>query len=151
MSSLDEVGRLLRLSEHRQQQCEQTLHRTLTRLRPVTSELSGITRQQESLQQLMASQRVGGCTLNHSELMASLRHQANLRRQLQNLGLEHARLEDQRAQIEGEVHRHQQEQQILQRRHMKFSELKQRLLKQKMQTSVRREEAEIEELTRPSR
>ena len=151
MSSLDEVGRLLRLSEHRQQQCEQTLQQTLTRLRPVTSELSGITRQQESLQQLMASQRVGGCTLNHSELMASLRHQANLRRQLQKLGLEHTRLEDQRAQIEGEVHRHQQEQQILQRRHMKFGELKQRLLKQKMQTSLRREEAEIEELTRPSR
>lgn len=151
MSSLDEVGRLLCLSEHRQHQCEQTLQQTLTRLRPVTSELSGITRQQDSLRLLMASQRVGGCTLNHSELMASLRHQANLRRQLQNLGLEHARLEDQRAQIEGEVHRHQQEQQILQRRHMKFGELKQRLLKQKMQTSLRREEAEIEELTRPSR
>lgn len=151
MSSLDEVGRLLRLSEHRQHQCEQTLHRTLTRLRPVTSELSGITRQQESLQQLMASQRVGGCTLNHSELMASLRHQANLRRQLQNLGLEHTRLEEQRAQIEGDVHRHQHEQQSLQRRHMKFCELKQRLLKQKMLTSLRREETEIEELTRPSR
>jgi hypothetical protein len=151
MSSLDEVGRLLRLSEHRQHQCEQTLQQTLTRLRPVTSELSGITRQQDSLRLLMASQRVGGCTLNHSELMASLRHQANLRRQLQNLGLEHTRLEEQRAQIEGDVHRHQHEQQSLQRRHMKFCELKQRLLKQKMLTSLRREETEIEELTRPSR
>jgi hypothetical protein len=151
MSSLDEVGRLLRLSEHRQHQCEQTLQQTLTRLRPVASELSGITRQQDSLQLLMASQRVGGCTLNHSELMASLRHQANLRRQLQNLGLEHTRLEEQRAQIEGDVHRHQHEQQSLQRRHMKFCELKQRLLKQKMLTSLRREETEIEELTRPSR
>jgi hypothetical protein len=139
------------MSEHRQRRCEQTLLAAQTRLKPLLDERADMAAQQASLQQLMASQRACGSSLSHPELMTLLRRQALLRRQLQNLALEQARVDEQRARIEGEVRMHQQERQVLLRKHMKFSGLQQRLARQQRLISLRREEVDIEELSRPSR
>jgi hypothetical protein len=148
MTFVPDIARLLRLSNHRQQRCEQTLQQAHKRLVPVAGELSEMAIEQEQLQQLMFSQRPEACVLSHPELMGLLRRQALLRRKLHNLALERARLDEQRSQIELEVQVQQQSRQQLSRKHMKFAGLQQRLSREHGQRLLRREETENEELSR---
>lgn len=150
MSSLPDVRRLLRIGEYRKQRCEQNLLQAQRRLQPIVDELAEIAAQSASLQQLMATQRAADCCLSYPELMALLRRQALVRRKQQNLALERVRLDEQRAHIELDVQAYQHERQTLLRKHMKFSGLQQRLLRQQGLALLRREETEIEELSRPS-
>ena len=149
MNSLPEIGRLLRVSEQLQRRCELTLQQARARLKPVAAELADIAEQHRSLTQSMVSQRASNCTLSHAQLMTLLRHQAILRRQQQNLALDQARVEEQRSNIEREVQEYRQQRQVLLRKHTKFTGLQQRLTRQQMLASLRREEIEIEESTRP--
>lgn len=148
MTFLPDIARLLRLSNHRQQRCEQTLQQAQNRLLPVAGELSGMAIEQEQLQQLMLTQRAAACVLSHPELMALLRRQALLRRKLHNIALERARLNEQRSRMEREVQVQQQARQLLLRKHVKFTGLHQRLSREHGQRLLRREETEIEELSR---
>lgn len=149
MNSLPDIWRLLRVSEQLQRRCELTLQQAQARLEPVNSELADIAERQRSLTQLMTSQRASDCTLSHAQLMTLLRHQAVLRRQQHNLVLDQVRIEEQRSHIEREVQEYRQQRQIMQRKHTKFSGLHQRLMRQQMLVSIRREETEIEESARP--
>jgi hypothetical protein len=148
MNLLPDVQRLLRLSEHRQQRCESMLQRTQKQLVPITTELSAMDAQEQSLREFLLSHKAENRTLSHADLMALLRRQAVLRRQLHNLTLDRVRVNEKRESVESQVHQQRLEYRGLQRKHSKYTDLQQRLVREHRLALVRREEAEIEELPR---
>lgn len=148
MNSFSDIRRLLNMSEHRQRRCEQDLQHATRRLKPVTAELSAIAVQEQSLQQVLASHRADTQVLAHHELMALLRRQAVVRRQLQNLTLERARVDENRELLERQLQQHSVLQRGLVRKHKKLVDLSQRVASSHRLIQMRREENEIEELPR---
>jgi hypothetical protein len=100
MNSLPDRRRLLAFSDTRQRRGEQAVLRTQQQLLPLRQELAGFVEQEASLHSLLASHRAEACVLDHGQLLALLRRQAVIRRQIHLLHLERDRVTQQCRQID---------------------------------------------------
>ncbi|TKK37730.1 hypothetical protein PflCFBP13517_25595 [Pseudomonas fluorescens] len=146
MVSLADVRRILGGSDHRQQACEQGLNTALRSLVPIEHELREIESQEESLRRLLATHGAENQSLSHAELLILLRRQAVIRRQIANLGLDHARVTAECEGITQDVKRLRETRKVLQKKHLKYQHLEQRLVRENSARVWRREENDIEEL-----
>lgn len=146
MVSLADVRRLLAFSDRRQHECERRLDKALRALVPLARELQEIEQQAHGLNELLISQRPENQRLSHPQLLALLRRQAVIRRQIGNLALERIRVVDQHQEVAQGVERLQQHRKALQRKHLKYQSLEQRLLGERRSRRWREEENDIDEL-----
>ena len=147
MNSLPDRRRLLAFSQLRQRRGEQAVLRTQQQLQPLRRELIGFEGQEASLQKLLASHRATDCVLDHGQLLALLRTQAVIRRQIDLLRLERDRVDGQCRQLEQSLQVQREQLRCLQRKHDKYQRSVQQLLRAQRLEQVRREEREIEEMT----
>jgi len=147
MNSLPDRLRLLAFSQFRQQRGEQAVLRAQQQLQPLRGELAGFEGQEASLQNLLASHRAIDCVLDHGQLLALLRTQAVIRRQIDLVRLERDRVEEQCRQLEHSLQAQREQLRCLQRKHDKYQRSVQHLLRAQRLEQVRREEREIEEMT----
>ncbi|MFK3816444.1 hypothetical protein ACI2KG_07520 [Pseudomonas sp. NPDC089407] len=146
MVSLANVRRLLAFSDRRQQACERGLDKALRALVPLQRELQAMEQQVQGLNELLESQRPENQRLSHAQLLALLRRQAVIRRQIGNLTLERIRVMDQHQEVAQGVERLQQHRKALQKKHLKYRRLEQRLLSERRSRRCREEENDIDEL-----
>ena len=146
MISLADARRLLAFSDLRQHECERRLDEALRALVPLERELQAIEQQAHGLSDLLISQRPQNQRLSHAQLLALLRRQAVIRRQIGNLTLERIRVMDQHQEVAQGVERLQRHRQTLQRKHLKYRSLEQRLLAERRSRRWREEENDIDEL-----
>lgn len=146
MSSLADVRRLLGFSHQRQQQCERRRDQAQRALLPLEHELGGIEQQISALKNLLASHRAEAQRLDQSGLLALLRRQAVIRRQIGNVALEQARVVGQRDGVVRQIEGLQGQYKKLQMKHLKYQSLEQRLLVIRRKNQLRQEETDIEEL-----
>lgn len=146
MVSLANVRRLLVFSDRRQQACERRLDKALRALVPLARELQAIEQQAHGLNELLISQRPENQRLSHAQLLALLRRQAVIRRQIGNLALERIRVMEQHQEVAKGVERLQGHRKTLQRKHLKYRSLEQRLLGERRSRRWREEENDIDEL-----
>jgi type III secretion system protein len=147
MNSLPDRRRLLAFSQFRQQRGEQAVLRTQQQLQPLRRELIGFEGQAASLQNLLASHRATDCVLDHGQLLALLRTQAVIRRQIDLVRLERDRVDGECRQLEQSLQAQREQLLGLQRKHDKYQRSVQQLLRAQRLEQVRREEREIEEMT----
>jgi len=146
MNSLPERRRLLALSQFRQQRGEQAVRRTRQQLQPLRQELAGFEEQEASLQSLLASHRAGDCVLDHGQLLALLRTQAVIRRQIDRVRLERDRVDGECQQFERALQEQREHLRLLQGKHDTYARSVQQLLRAQRLEQVRREEREMEEM-----
>ncbi|MDR2315801.1 hypothetical protein [Pseudomonas monteilii] len=146
MVCLANVRRLLEFSDYRQLECERMLDKALRAMVPLQHELQAIEQQAQGLDELLISQRPEDQRLSHAQLLALLRRQAVIRRQIGNLALERIRVMDQHQEAAQGVERLQRHIKTLQRKHMKYQGLEQRLLGERRSRLWRQEENDIDEL-----
>lgn len=146
MVSLADVRRLQAFSDRRQHECERGLDKALRALVPLERELQEIEQQAHGLRELSISQRPGNQRLTHAQLLVLLRRQAVIRRQMGNLALERIRVMEQHQGVAQEVERLQGRRKTLQRKHLKYLSLEQRLLGERRSRRLREEENDIDEL-----
>jgi chromosome segregation ATPase len=147
MNSLPDRRRLLAFSETRQRRSEQAVLRTQQQLLPLHQALAGFVEQEASLRNLLASHRAEECVLDHGQLLALLRRQAVIRRQIDELHLERDRVDQQCRQLDETLREQQQQLRALQLRHGKYQRAVQQLLRVQRLERVRREEREVEDMT----
>ena len=146
MVCLADVRRLLGFSDHRQRECERGLDKALRTLAVLERELQAIEQQTHGLDELLISQRPENQRLSHAQLLAVLRRQAVIRRQIGNLALERIRVTDKHQEVAQGVERLQRYRKTLQRKHLKYRSLEQRLLGERRSRQWREEENDIDEL-----
>lgn len=146
MVSLASVRRLQAFGDRRQHACERGLDKALRALAPLEHELQQIEQQALGLSELLISQRPQNQRLSHAQLLALLRRQAVIRRQISNLALERIRVMEQYQEVAQEVERLQGRRKTLQRKHLKYRSLEQRLLGERRSRRLREEENDIDEL-----
>ncbi|PMY35956.1 MULTISPECIES: hypothetical protein [Pseudomonas] len=146
MVSLANVRRLLEFSDHRQHECERGLDKALRSLGLLERELYEIEQQAQGLNELLISQRAEDQRLSHAQLLALLRRQAVIRRQIGNLALERARVMDEQQELAQGLERLQRHRKVLQKKHLKYQSLEQRLLVERRSRLWRQEENDIDEL-----
>lgn len=146
MISLANLRRLLAFSDRRQHVCERGLDKALRALVPLERELQAIEQQAHGLNELLVSQRPENQRLSHAQLLALLRRQAVIRRQIDNLALERIRVADQHQEVAQGVERLQQHRKALQRKHLKYRRLELRLLGERRSRRWREEENDLDEL-----
>ena len=120
MVSLASVQRLQAFSDRRQDECERGLDKAVRALAPLERELQQIEQQSLGLSELLISQRPQNQRLSHAQLLALLRRQAVIRRQIGNLALERIRVVEQHQEVAQEVERLQGRRKALQRKHLKY-------------------------------
>lgn len=147
MNSLADRRRLLAFSQFRRQRGEQALLRTQQQLQPLLRERAGFDGQEAALQRLLASHRANDCVLDHGQLLALLRRQAVIRRQLDLLRVERDRVDQQCRQVEQQLQAQREQLRFLQGKHDKYQRSVQQLLRVQRLEQVRREEREIEEMS----
>ena len=147
MNSLPDRRRLLGFSEFRQQRCEQLVLRTQQQLQPLLQELSSFDEQEAALQSLLASHRAQVGVLDHGQLLALLRRQAIIRRQIHVLRLERDRVDQQCRQMDQSLREQHEQLRLLQHTHGKYQRSVQQLVRAQRLEGVRREEREIEDMT----
>ncbi|MCK3838854.1 MULTISPECIES: hypothetical protein [Pseudomonas] len=146
MTSLVEMRRLLDFSDLRQHQHDRQLDQACRSLTPLERELEEIEKHRCSLNDLLRSYRLQAQSLSHAELLALLRRQAVIRRQISTLALDEARVVEQYRKATLHVEQLQQRRKLLQSRHQKYQSLEQRLLAEHRSRQWRQEENDIEEL-----
>jgi len=146
MVSLASVRRLQAFSDRRQDECERGLDKAVRALAPLERELQQIEQQSLGLSELLISQRPQNQRLTHAQLLVLLRRQAVIRRQIGNLALERIRVVEQHQEVAQEVERLQGRHKALQRKHLKYRSLEQRLLGERRSRRLREEENDIDEL-----
>jgi len=146
MVSLADVRRLQAFSDRRQHECERGLDKALRALAPLEHELQQIEQQALGLSELLISQRPQNQRLTHAQLLVLLQRQAVIRRQMGNLALERIRVMEQHQGAAQEVERLQGRRKTLQRKHLKYLSLEQRLLGERRSRRLREEENDIDEL-----
>ena len=146
MVCLANVRRLLTFSDYRQHACERGLDKALRALVPLQHELQAIEQQAHGLDELLISQRPEDQRLSHAQLLALLRRQAVIRRQIGNLALERIRVMEQHQEAVQGVERLQRHIKTLQSKHMKYQSLEQRLLGERRSRLWRQKENDIDEL-----
>jgi len=147
MNSLPDRQRLLAFSQFRRQRAEQTVLRTQQQLPPLLQERAGFEGQEVALQHLLASHRANDCVLDHGQLLALLRRQAVIRRQIDLLRVERDRVDQQCRQVEKTLNEQREQLRFQQRKHDKYERCVQQLLREQRREQVRREEREIEEMS----
>lgn len=147
MNSLPDWRRLLAFSDTRQRRGAQAVLRMQQQLRPLRQELADFVEQEASLLSLLASHRAQDCVLDHGELLALLRRQAVIRRQIHVLHLERDRVAQQCRQIDELLCEQQQHLRVLQRKHGQYERSVQQAARVQRLERVRREEREIEDMT----
>jgi hypothetical protein len=147
MNSLPDRRRLLAFSQFRRRRGEQLVLCTQQKLQALLQERTGFEGQEAALQNLFASHRANDCVLDHGELLALLRRQAVIRRQIDLLRLERDRLDQQCRQVEQLLREQREQLRFLQHKHDKYERSVQQLLREQRLEHVRREEREIEEMT----
>lgn len=146
MNLLADRRRLLAFCRFRQQRGEQAVLRTQQQLQPLLQERASFAGQEATLQSLLASHRANDCVLDHGELLALLRRQAVIRRQIDLLRLERDRVNEQCRQVEERLQEQREQLRLLQRKHDKYERSVQQLSRGQRREQVRREEREIEEM-----
>ncbi|WP_160105143.1 type III secretion protein [Pseudomonas izuensis] len=147
MSLLPDRRRLLAFSQFRRQRGEQAVLRTQQQLQPLLQERAGFEGQETALQNLLASHRANDCVLDHGQLLALLRRQAVIRRQIDLLRVERDRVDQQLRQIEKTLQEQREQLRFLQCKHDKYEQSVQQLLRAQRLEQVRREEREVEEMS----
>lgn len=147
MNSLPDHLRLLACSQFRQQRSEQAVRRAHQQLQPLRRELSGFEAQEASLQNLLASHRPVDCVLDHGQLLALLRTQAVIRRQIDLVRLERDRVAGECRQLEHSLQAQREQLRALQRKQDNYQRSVQQLLRAQRLERVRRNEREMEEMT----
>ncbi|AZC51697.1 Surface presentation of antigens protein SpaM [Pseudomonas chlororaphis subsp. piscium] len=146
MVSLANVRCLLVFSDHRQHVCERGLDKASRSLVLLERDLCEIERQVQGLGELLVSHRAEDQRLSHSQLLALLRRQAVIRRQIVSLTLDRVRVTDQHQDLIQEVERLRETRKALQKKHLKYQSLEQRLLAEHRSRFWHQEENDIEEL-----
>lgn len=146
MASLASTRRLLELSGHRQNESERKLDKALGALAPLARELAKIEQQMRGLHDLLATYRTQDQRLNHGQLLALLRSQAVVRRQIGNLTAERARVMEEHEKAVQGVERLRLHRKALHMKHLKYQTLEQRVLREHRSRLWRQEENDIEEL-----
>jgi len=146
MNSLADTRRLLGFSEMRQRRCEQALVRTQQQLQPLRQELVDFADQTAALHNLLDSHRAEDCVLDHGQLLALLRRQAIIRRQIQVLHLERDRVEQQCRQIDETINTQQEQLRFARQKHDKYERAVQQMTRAQRLERVRREEREVEDM-----
>lgn len=146
MNPLMDRRRLLALSQWRRQRSEQLIARTRQQMQPLLQERAGFDGQQAELQRLLASHRANDCVLDHGQLLALLRRQAVIRRQIDLLRVERDRVDEQCRMIEQSLQQQREQLRNAQRKHDQYQRSVQQLLQVQRLEQVRREEREIEEM-----
>lgn len=147
MNSLPDRRRLLAFSLLRRQRGEQAVLRTQQQLQPLLHERAGFEGQEAALQELLASHRANDCVLDHGQLLALLRRQAVIRRQIDVLRVERDRVAQQCRQVEQSLLEQREQLLCAQRRHDKYERSVRQLLRERRLEQVRREERENEEMS----
>lgn len=147
MNALPDRRRLLAFSLFRQQRVEQALLCTRQQLQPLLQERAGFEGQETALQSLLASHRANDCVLDHGQLLALLRRQAVIRRQIDLLRVERDRVDQQCRQVAQRLEEQREQLRLLQRKHDKYQRSVQQLLRAQRLEQVRREEREVEEMS----
>ncbi|MGH8385618.1 MAG: type III secretion protein [Pseudomonas sp.] len=146
MNPLTDRRRLLALSQFRRQRAEQAIARTRQQLQPLLHERAGFDGQEAELHSLLASHQASDCVLDHGQLLALLRRQAVIRRQIDLLRVERDRVNQQCQQVEQLLQEQREQQRIAQRKHDKYERAVQQLLRGQRLEQVRFEEREVEEM-----
>lgn len=147
MNSLPDRQRLLAFSLFSRQRGERAVLRTQQQLQPLLKERVDFQRQEAALKGLLASHRANDCVLDQGQLLALLRRQAVLRRQIDLLRVERDRVDQQCLQVEKILNEQREQLRFLQRKHDKYERCVQQLLREQRLEQVRREEREIEEMS----
>ncbi|WP_085723144.1 type III secretion protein [Pseudomonas sp. R37(2017)] len=145
MSALPDQRRLSAFSQFRRQRGEQAVLRTQQQLQPLLKERAGFEGQEAALQSLLASHRANDCVLDHGQLLAVLRRQAVIRRQIDLLRVERERVDQQCRQVEQLLQEQREQLLFLQRKHDRYERSVRQLLREQRLEQVRREEREVEE------
>ena len=146
MNSLPDTRRLLSFSERRQRRFEQGLMRTQQQLQPLRQELADFAEQAAALHNLLASHRAEDCTLDHGQLLALLRRQAIIRRQIHVLQLERDRVEQQCRQVDETLQTQREQLRCARQKHDKSERVVQQMTRAQKLERVRREDREVEDM-----
>lgn len=146
MVSLANVRRLLKFSDHQQHQCKQGLNKALRSLLSIECELHEIERQAQGFNELLKSHCTEGQWLSHAQLLALLRRQAVIRRQIGNLALDRAQVMERHVEVTQGIESLQQRRKVLQKKRLKYQSLEQRMLVEHRLHLWRQEENDIEDL-----
>ena len=146
MNPLADRRRLLALSQFRQQRVQLLIARTRQQLQPLVQERDAFDGQEAALQGLLASHRAHDCVLDHGQLLALLRRQAVIRRQIELLRVERNRVDQQCREIEQALQEQREQLRFAQRKHDKYEGAVLQLLRGQRLEQVRREEREVEEM-----
>ncbi|WP_460116953.1 type III secretion protein [Pseudomonas sp. S2_C03] len=146
MNSLPDRQRLLSLRQMRQQRAQRALHQTHQQLQPLLRELSAFDGQEASLRNLLASHRASDCTLDCRQLLALLRTQAVIRRQIDLLRLERDHVAGQCRQLEQLLHQQQQQLGDARRQYETCARSVQQMARTQWLERLRREERDSEEM-----
>ncbi|WP_223588245.1 type III secretion protein [Pseudomonas sp. A-R-19] len=151
MNPLADRLRLLALSQFRRQRAELLIARTRQQLQALVQERAAFDGQEVALHSLLASHRANDCVLDHGQLLALLRRQAVIRRQINLLRLERDRVDQQCREIEQVLLEQREQLRLAQRKHDKYEGTVQQLLRRQRLEQVRRDEREVEEMNGVSR
>ena len=146
MNSLPDTRRLLSFSEMRQRRFEQVLMRTQQQVQPLRQALVDFAEQAAALQSLLDSHRAEDCILDHGQLLALLRRQAIIRRQIHVLNLERDGVEQQCRQIDQSVQTQREQLSVARQKHDKYERVVQQMTRVQRLERVRREEREVEDM-----
>ena len=146
MSTLPDQRRLLAFSLFRRQRGEQAVLCTQQQLQPLLKERAGFEGQEAALQNLLVSHRANDCVLDHGQLLALLRRQAVIRRQIDLLRVERERVDQQCRQVEQLLQEQREQLLFLQRKHDRYERSVRQLLREQRLERVRQEEREVEEM-----
>lgn len=146
MNPLPDRRRLLALSQFRRQRDEQLMARTRQQLQPLLRERAAFEGQEAELHALLASHRANDCVLDHGQLLALLRRQAVIRRQIDLLRVERDRVDQQCLEVEQRLLEQREHLRLAQCRQDNYQRSVQQLLRGQRREQVRAEEREIEEM-----
>jgi len=146
MNPLPDRRRLLALSQLRRQRNELQIARTRQQLQPLLREGVALEGQEVELQALLISHRASDCVLDHGQLLALLRRQAVIRRQIDLLRVERDRVAQQCSEVEQRLQEQRDQLRLAQCRQDTCQRSVQQLLREQRREQVRREERESEEI-----
>jgi len=147
MNSLPDRQRLLAFSQLRRQRGERAVLRTQEQLQSLLQERIEFEGQEAALQDLLASHRANDCVLDHGQLLAMLRRQAVIRRQIDVLRVERDQVDQQCRQVDQTLLEQREQLRCAQRKHDKYERSVRQVLRERRLEQVRREEREIEEMS----
>lgn len=145
LSSVD-MRRLLRRGEHLQSRCESQINTARRALIPLEHELQQLDCHEQQLRELLHAHRATEQTFDHGQLLAWLRQQAVIRRQIGTLGIDRVRVEEQRQELVLQIDDTVARRQMLNRKQTMYLNLERRLLYKRRALRSRLEEGELEEL-----